>query len=89
MNLTVALLGGMAAFYVLMFVLFKMGAPTGWLFKRRWEDPRHPLYMALGVQVLVAVLVFTAPYAAPAFIGGTVGLCINSLRLLKKAEQRG
>lgn len=56
---------------------------------RRWQDPAHPLYLAVAFQVVVFVLVCIAeqPYAAGGFLGGTVGCILASLRLQRAAQQ--
>ena len=64
-----------------------MDRQASWLTKR-WQDPAQPLYLALLFQAVIFVFLVAVddPYAAVAFIGGTVGCMVASLRLQKVAE---
>lgn len=58
-----------------------MSAVGKFLFSR-WQDPRHPLYVAALFQVAIFVLILAdRQYGAAGFVGGTIGCLIASLRL--------
>jgi len=55
----------------------------------RWRDPRQPLYVAALFQVATIVLIFAKQqYSAVAFVGGTIGCLIASLRLQREQHER-
>lgn len=62
----------------------KRPGPPSWLF-RRWQNPAHPLYMAVAFQVVLffLIVVLDYRYAAGGFLGGTIGCIVASLRLQK------
>lgn len=52
---------------------------------RRWQDSAQPLFVALLFQAVIFVLVVAdVPYAATAFVGGTIGCVIASLRMQRR-----
>ena len=64
-----------------------MSAVGKFLFSR-WQDPRHPLYLAALFQATIFVLILAdLPAAAMVLVGGTIGCLIASMRLQR--ERRG
>ena len=53
----------------------------------RWHDPRRPLYVAALFQAAIVVVIPTDRQSTAAFVGGTIGCLIASVRLQCQGRQ--